>query len=30
VRHRVRGDLGVQTVEAFLDSVTAEVRDRSL
>jgi threonyl-tRNA synthetase len=30
VRHRVRGDVGVQTVEAFLEAVMAEVRDRSL
>lgn len=30
VRHRSRGDLGVQSVEAFLEVVTAEVRERAL
>ncbi len=30
VRHRSRGDLGVQGVEEFLTAITAEVRGRSL
>ena len=30
VRHRSRGDLGVQSVEAFLESVTKEVAERAL
>ena len=30
VRHRSRGDLGVQSVEAFLEAVTREVTERAL
>ena len=30
VRHRSRGDIGVQSVEAFLESVTKEVAERAL
>jgi threonyl-tRNA synthetase len=30
VRHRSRGDLGTQSVEAFLESVTKEVAERAL
>lgn len=30
VRHRSRGDLGVQSVEAFLEAVTREVAERAL
>jgi threonyl-tRNA synthetase len=30
VRHSKKGDLGVQTLEAFVQSITTEVRERSL
>jgi threonyl-tRNA synthetase len=30
VRHRSRGDLGTQSVDAFLESVTKEVAERAL